>query len=168
MNDYVSDAMTVIITLTLITTMTVTLLWLWAWQRLWRFLWSALWNVNCLLAWLVANQLKLLSCSAAELSTELNHCEWRTWICEVWWLTCRFGALRPEGRRLESHSSHHVGTLGKSFAYNCLLCFGVLTPTQYQLCCQEHLWVVMDLKRRYRNIGNESRSLHFCHHKEEI
>jgi len=25
----------------------------------------------------------------------------------------RFGALLPEGHRFESHSSHHIGTLGK-------------------------------------------------------
>ena len=33
----------------------------------------------------------------------------------VWWLRGKFGALRPEGRRFESHSSRHVETLGKSF-----------------------------------------------------
>jgi len=33
---------------------------------------------------------------------------------------CSFGALRPEGRRFESHSSRHVGTLDKSFAGSCL------------------------------------------------
>ena len=35
----------------------------------------------------------------------------------------KFGASCPEGRRFESHSSCHVGTLGKSFAhsYCCLL-----------------------------------------------
>ena len=27
----------------------------------------------------------------------------------------KFGTFRPEGRRFESHSSHHAGTLGKSF-----------------------------------------------------
>ena len=40
-----------------------------------------------------------------------------------------FGALRLEGRTFDSHSSHHVGTLGKSFTYSCLWHFGVLTPT---------------------------------------
>src|SRR6218665_1937956 len=33
--------------------------------------------------------------------------------------------------------------------------FSMLTPTQYQCCSQEHLRVVVDLKRRYRNIRNE-------------
>ena len=28
-------------------------------------------------------------------------------------------------------------------------------PTQYQCCGREHLWVVVDLKRCYRNIQNE-------------
>ena len=40
--------------------------------------------------------------------------------CGAWWLSGRFGALRPDGRRFESHSSHHVGTLGKSFTYSCM------------------------------------------------
>ena len=31
------------------------------------------------------------------------------------WLSGRFSALRPEGRRFESHSSRHVGILDKSF-----------------------------------------------------
>ena len=31
-----------------------------------------------------------------------------------------FGALRPKGRRFESYSSCHVGTLGKSFTLSCL------------------------------------------------
>ena len=37
---------------------------------------------------------------------------------EGWWLTGGFGALRPEGRRFESHPNRHLGTLGKSFAHN--------------------------------------------------
>ena len=37
-----------------------------------------------------------------------------------WWLSGKFGALRPEGCRFESNSSHHVGTLGKSFTHGCL------------------------------------------------
>src|SRR6218665_767375 len=46
----------------------------------------------------------------------------------------RFGAFRPEGRRFESHSSHHVRTLEKSFTRNCQYGVDVLTPTQYQCC----------------------------------
>ena len=38
----------------------------------------------------------------------------------AWWLSGKFGALRPEGRNFESHSSRHVGTLGKSFTRSCL------------------------------------------------
>ena len=64
----------------------------------------------------------------------------------AWWLIGKFGALRLEGRRL--HSSRHVGTLGKSFTYSCIYCFGV-----YQCCSRECLWVVVDLKRCY--IWNE-------------
>ena len=36
-----------------------------------------------------------------------------------WWLSGRFGALCPESRRFASHSSRHVGTLGKSFTLSC-------------------------------------------------
>ena len=32
----------------------------------------------------------------------------------------RFVAFRPKGRGFESHSSRHVGTLGKSFTCHCL------------------------------------------------
>src|SRR6218665_2834870 len=39
---------------------------------------------------------------------------------ELWWLSGKFGALRLEGRRFESHSSHHVRALGKSFTCGCL------------------------------------------------
>ena len=37
-----------------------------------------------------------------------------------WWLSGKFVALRPEDRRFESHSSRHIGTLGKSFTHSCL------------------------------------------------
>jgi len=36
--------------------------------------------------------------------------------CGTWWLS----TLRPEGRRFESHSSHNIRTLGKSFTCSCL------------------------------------------------
>ena len=36
------------------------------------------------------------------------------------WLSGKFGALRPEGSRFKSHSSHHIGTIGKSFTQCCL------------------------------------------------
>ena len=42
---------------------------------------------------------------------------WHSW---PWWLSGRFGALHSEGRSLESLSSCHVGTLGKSFTRSCL------------------------------------------------
>ena len=47
------------------------------------------------------------------------------------WLIDRFGAFLPKGRGLESHSSRHVGTLGKSFTHNCLR---REIPTQYSCC----------------------------------
>ena len=36
-----------------------------------------------------------------------------------WWLSGKFGALHQQGRRFEPHSSHHVGTLDKSFTRSC-------------------------------------------------
>ena len=69
------------------------------------------------------------------------------------WLTGKLGALRPEGRMFEFHSSRHVQNLGKSFTHSvgayllsgdddaeylaCCALFGVLTLTQYQ--CRERL-----------------------------
>src|SRR6218665_549674 len=38
----------------------------------------------------------------------------------TWWLSGKLGALRPEGHKLESHSRHQVGTIGKSFTRGCL------------------------------------------------
>ena len=75
--------------------------------------------------------------------------------CGAWRLSGRFYTLCLEGRRFESHSSHHLRALDKSFIRSCLLRFSVLTLTQYQCCSWEHLWVVVDLKRRYKNIRNE-------------
>src|SRR6218665_968575 len=40
--------------------------------------------------------------------------------CEVWWLSGMVGALRPKGRRFESHSSRHLETLVKPFTHSCL------------------------------------------------
>jgi len=39
---------------------------------------------------------------------------------EARWLSGKFSAFHLEGRRFESHSTHHVGTLGKSFTRSCL------------------------------------------------
>jgi len=55
-------------------------------------------------------------------------------ICGTWYLSGKFGALRPQGRSFESHSSLHVGTLGKSFTHSCLI-----IPTQYQCFSRERL-----------------------------
>ena len=46
-------------------------------------------------------------------------------ISDAWWLMGRFDVFRPRGRGFESRSSHHVGTLGKSFTRSCLYRFGV-------------------------------------------
>jgi len=37
----------------------------------------------------------------------------------------RFVAFRPKSRGFESRSSHHIGTLGKSFTRSCLWDFGI-------------------------------------------
>ena len=60
----------------------------------------------------------------------------------VYLVVVQFGGLRPEGRTFESHSSHHVGTIGKSFTRSCLWRLGVLTPTRYPCFGSKHLWVV--------------------------
>jgi len=39
------------------------------------------------------------------------------------WLRSKFGALCLEDRRFESHSSRHIGTLGKSFIHSCVFIF---------------------------------------------
>src|SRR6218665_3103351 len=55
------------------------------------------------------------------------------------WFSGTFGALRPEGRRFESYSMRHVGTLGISFTHSCLWGFSMFTPTQHQCSCRERL-----------------------------
>ena len=60
----------------------------------------------------------------------------RIWMCAilnrlikgVWgrgWRIGRVDTFRPKGHGLDSRSSHHVGTLGKSFTHSCLQRFGV-------------------------------------------
>src|SRR6218665_1778211 len=78
-------------------------------------------------------------------------------LCGVWWLSGKFGALRPEGREFESHSSHHVGTLGKSFTRE--------LPVALRRVNSDTVSVLLsvaplssrkrNLKRRYRNIRNK-------------
>ena len=58
--------------------------------------------------------------------------------CGAWWLIGRFVAFRPKRHGFESRSGRHVGTLDTVF-----------------VLCQEQLWVVVDLKRCYRNSINE-------------
>jgi len=63
-------------------------------------------------------------------------------------------AFRPKGRRFESRSSHHIGTLGKSFTRSCLWRFGVKLQHSIHALSGAHL-VVVDLNRRYGNSLNE-------------
>src|SRR6218665_1340006 len=48
------------------------------------------------------------------------------WTSGAWCLTGKFCALCPEGRMFESHSSRHVGTLGKSFSHSSFIHYGDL------------------------------------------
>ena len=72
----------------------------------------------------------------------------------AWWLIGRFDTFCSKGRGFESCSSCHVGTLGKSFTRNLFWRFGV--KLWHSICAVlERLWVVVDLKRCYRNSLNE-------------
>ena len=51
----------------------------------------------------------------------------------------RCGSLCPEGRRLESHSSHHVGTLGKSLVELVVACSVRCVNSEYPSCSRERL-----------------------------
>ena len=44
----------------------------------------------------------------------------KIFVIKAWWLSGRIGAFCPEGRRFESHSDCHVGTLSKFLAQNAL------------------------------------------------
>jgi len=70
--------------------------------------------------------------------------------CEAWWCIGWFDAFRPKGRRFESSSSRHVGTLGMSFTHSCML-HSAWNSDTVSVLCRGRLWVVVDLKRRYRN-----------------
>ena len=61
-----------------------------------------------------------------------------------------FDTFQPEGRGFESRSIRHVGTLDKSFTRSCLWRLGI-KPGRVSVLCRERIWVVVDLKRRYRN-----------------
>ena len=67
------------------------------------------------------------------------------------WRIGRVDAFLPKGHGFDSRSSRHAGTLGKSFTHNCLFRFGVKFRT-VSVLCRERLWVVVDLKRRYRMV----------------
>ena len=72
--------------------------------------------------------------------------------CGMWWHIGWVYDFQPGGRGFDSCSSHHVGTLGKSFTFSCLC---ASTPILYSCCSRERLWVVVDLKGRYRNGQSE-------------
>src|SRR6218665_3394898 len=89
-------------------------------------------------AWLLAPRIKIL-CNLEPVLSALQASHTVANSGGAWWLSGKVGALRPGGRRFESHSIRHLGTLGKPFTHSFLLCFDVLTPTQYQCCSRERL-----------------------------
>jgi len=58
---------------------------------------------------------------------------------------------QPEGHGFDSCSSRHLGQV--LYLVSCAL--RRETPIQYLCCSRERLWVVVDLKRRYRHGQNE-------------
>ena len=72
----------------------------------------------------------------------------------TWWRLGWDGDFQPEGRGFDSRSSRHVGTLGKSFTCSCL-CASAWNSDTVSLLSRERLWVVDELKGRYRNARNE-------------
>ena len=77
------------------------------------------------------------------------------WICGARWLIGRFGDFRPKGHGFASRSSHHVGTLDKSFTSSCLWRFGVKLRHSLSVLCRERLGIVVQLERRCINSLNE-------------
>ena len=87
--------------------------------------------------------------------TESIGCPWKR---EAWCLIGRFVAFRPKGRGFESRSTTMYRELGQALnsQYYCLWRFGVkLRHRIVYVLCRERLWIVVDLKRRYRNNLNE-------------
>ena len=74
--------------------------------------------------------------------------------CGTWWSIGWVDSFQPESRGFDSHSSHHVGTLGKSLAHSCLWRFGVKLRHSIR-AMSGALLSKSDLKRRYRNGLNE-------------
>ena len=64
----------------------------------------------------------------------------------AWWYIGRVNAFRPLGHGFDSRSSRHVETS----THRCRWNSGTLSEL-----CREHLWVVVNLKRRYRNSLDE-------------
>ena len=81
-------------------------------------------------------------------------------ISVAWWRIGRFNTFRPKGRGLESCSSHHVGTLGKSFTRCSASAWNSGTVS---MMYRELFWVVEDLKRRYRNSLNKHKLHDICY-----
>ena len=70
-------------------------------------------------------------------------------------ISLSFNIFRLKGRGFESRSSRHVGTLGIVRHSQLAVALRLETPKHSTVLCRERLWVVVDLKKRYRNSLNE-------------
>ena len=73
----------------------------------------------------------------------------------TWWRLGWDDDFQPEGHGFDCRSSRHIGTLGKSCTCSCLCASAWNSDTVFVWCSRERLWVVEDLKERYRNGRNE-------------
>ena len=96
-----------------------------------------------------------------EIRANTVKCEWpnlfdRTLMREQW-LIGRFDVFSPtSGRRFESRSSRHVGTLIWQVLHSQLpVVLRRVNSDAVSVLCRESFWVVVKLKKRYRNILNE-------------
>ena len=79
--------------------------------------------------------------------------------CGTGWRLGWVDYFQPEGRGFDSCSSRHVGTFAqgpyvtaRASPLTTVACaLRRETPIQYPCCSRERLWVVEDLKGRYRN-----------------
>jgi len=90
-------------------------------------------------------------------------CVWATHVCphneSIWRQLCVcVGYSRLSPQRILMKTIVCVGYARLSpqrILMNTIVCVGYETPTQYLCCSRERLWVVADLKRRFRNGQNE-------------
>ena len=80
--------------------------------------------------------------------------EWRLGVGGAWWFIGRFVAFRSKGRGSNPALAVMCGHWASpSLAVSC--CASTRNSDTVSVLCRVRLWVVVDLKRRYRNIRNE-------------